>query len=160
MKPPHLTLLGLCLAILFGVPALNVCAGPAPKIATNAPSAAKASLQEPAQEPVIPRSIFEAPKTSKEGRDPFFPNSTRLSGTVLVKTNPGPAAVNLVLKALSGTAAQRLATINNVTFAAGEENDVIAGTSKVRVRVIEIKEDSVIIEVGGARRTLRMRSGF
>ena len=156
MKPTRLTLFGLCLTILFGMHALKVCAGPAPKIATNAPSAAKAAPQEP----VIPRSIFEAPKTSQEGRDPFFPNSPRVFGPVVAKTNAGPAAVRLSLKALSGSPNNRLATINNVTFAAGEESDVVASAGRVRVRVIEIKEDSVIIEVGGARQTLRMRSGF
>jgi hypothetical protein len=134
--------------------ALTVNAGPG--AATNASPTAEASPQEP----VIPRSTFEAPKNSKEGRDPFFPNSTRVFGTVEAKTNAGPMAVNLFLKALSGTVAQRLATINNATFAAGEVNDVIAGTTRVRVHVIEIKEDSVLIEVGGVRRTLRMRSGF
>lgn len=156
MKYSCLTPLGLYLATLVGVTALTVSADPVPKAATNAPPAAKAAPQEP----VIVRSTFEAPKTPNEGRDPFYPNSTRVSGVVLAKTNPGPAAVKLVLKALSGAAAQRLATINNVTFAAGEETDVIAGTSRVRVRVIEIKDDSVVVEVGGVRSTLRMRSGF
>lgn len=158
MKYSCLTPLGLCLATLVGATALTVSAGPAPKAATNAPPAAKAAPQEP----VIVRSIFEAPKTPKEGRDPFFPNSTRLSSTVVAKTNAGPTSLCplLKLKALSGMAAQRLTTINNVTFAAGEENEVIAGTIRVRVHVIEIKDDSVVVEVAGVRCTLRMRSSF
>ena len=71
-----------------------------------------------------------------------------------------PAPVRLFLKALSGTSDHRLATINNVTFAAGEENDVISGNTRIHVRVLEIKDDSVDIEAAGVRSTLRMRSGF
>jgi len=157
MKPTAHHVLALCLTAwvpLCGT-RLTAQAGSASKpVAATPPSGAK---PDPTS---IPRSIFEIPKTAKEGRDPFFPNSARPYGTAVTRTNPVPAVLNLALKALSGPPTHRLATINNVTFAVGEENEVLAGTTRVRVRLLEIKDDAVEIEAAGIRRTLRMRSGF
>lgn len=129
---------------------------------TNAPAAkaaTEAATPAPAETP-IPRSVFVIPKSAKEGRDPFFPNSTRLFGEVTTKTNTtAPVTkVDLVLKALAVSAEQRLATINTRTFEVGEEAEIQTGAGRVRVRCLEIHEDSVVIEVGGERRTLRMRA--
>jgi hypothetical protein len=138
------------LSALLGVCTMTLYAGPGPAKVTP-------------QESPIPQSVFEIPKAAKDGRDPFYPNSSHPFGATAgsgTKTTNAPPAAALVLKALSGTPANRLATINNVTFAAGEEAEVISGAARVRVRVLEIKEDSVEVEVGGVRRTLRMRASF
>ena len=105
----------------------------------------------------VPQSVFVVPKNPKEGRDPFFPNSTLLwgGGTKTPKQTPTP---ELVLNGLSGTGDHRLAIINNRTLAEGEETEVSSGGGRIRFRCVEIKTDSVIIEVGGERRELRLRS--
>lgn len=133
---------------------VSVFAGPAAP--TNATTEATTALL---------RSEFKAPKTPQEGRDPFFPNSMRVYGlgTVPVaKTNVVKAAAppQLVLKALAGTGERRFATINNRVFGAGEEGEVNAAGSRVKLRCLEIHEDMVLVEAGGVRQQLRMRPGF
>ncbi len=110
----------------------------------------------------IPQSVFELPKTPQEGRDPFFPGSTRPYGTLAATATNAPAAqvTQLALKALAGTAERRFATINNRVFEIGEEGEVTTPGGRVRLRCLEIRESSVLIEVGGVRQQLRMRPGF
>lgn len=155
---------------------------------TNATSkASSASPATPAATPVeteIPQAVFVVPTAPSQGRDPFFPRSTRLfaeTGTGSnVKTNQPSFVVELALKGISGTRERPLAIINNQTFAVGEENDVITGTrpveelrlgpragetvlfhgpSRVRIRCVEINMSAgtVIIQVGNERRELRLK---
>jgi len=111
----------------------------------------------------IPKSVFVVPRSPKEGCDPFFPHSTRFAGPTVAnpktRTNQPPAVVELTLKGISGTRERPLAIINNQTFAAGEENDVVTGTRRVRVRCVQInaEAETVIIEIGNERRELRLR---
>lgn len=82
---------------------------------------------------------------------------------MVVKTNALPAAavsVELKLNGISGTTDHRLAIINNRTFEANEEGPVSTTLGPVRIRCLEIKPDSVLIQVGGEQRILRLRSGF
>jgi hypothetical protein len=113
-------------------------------------------------ETAIPQSVFIVPTSPREGRDPFFPRSIRPYGVPAtnIKTNQKPAvAVELALKGISGTRERPLAIINNQTFAAGEENDVITGTLRVHIRCVEInaQTETVIIQVGNERRELRLK---
>jgi len=55
----------------------------------------------------------------------------------------------LVLKGITGPAEKRIALINNLTFAKGEEGEVKAGPGKVKIRVLEIREKSVIVSIEG-----------
>ena len=107
----------------------------------------------------IPQSIFAVPKTLKEGRDPFFPDS--LPTTVAASTNAAPPEVSetveLTLQGISGTADRPLAIINNVVFGQGEQGFIQTGTGRFRIRCIEIRTDSVVIEVGSSRQELRLR---
>ena len=108
----------------------------------------------------IPQSVFELPKSADDGRDPFFPTSTRLFGSVTTtKTKTAPTGSGLVLKALAGYPGNRFATINSIVFAEGEERECVTPGGRITVRCLEISEDSVVVEVGGARRILRMRQG-
>jgi len=113
---------------------------------------------ENAQAPVtiIPKSIFVVPK---DARDPFYPTSTRLSnsGASAKATAPSPVKVSLILNGLSGTSGHRLAMINGRTLAEGESSDVPSGGNFVKVLCVEIKEYSVVVEVGGSRQELSMR---
>lgn len=111
---------------------------------------------------VIPKSNFIIPSSVTQGRDPFFPLSSRLvlnatpNNAETVKTAP----VTLALKGVSGTESKRFALINDKTFESGEEREISVGASKVRVHCIQIREDSVTVEVNGTRQELRLRPGL
>ena len=142
-------LLGLAFASLAAQTRTNAPAGSAPA-ATNA-----LPLLSP-----IPQSVFIIPMTPQEGKDPFFPRSTRLFNDVLVKTNLQPTAavaVELKLNGISGTADHRLAIINNRTFGIGEEGEVVSNGGRVRILCKDIKADSVRVLISGEERILRLR---
>jgi hypothetical protein len=132
---------------------------------TNAP--ATVSLAATNAAPVqaeIPKSVFLIPATPQQGKDPFFPRSMRLFASVVVKTNVQPLAtprsVELRLNGISGTADRRLAIINNQTFETNEEGEVPTNPGRARIRCLEIKADSVLVQVGAEQRVLRLRPGF
>ena len=123
-----------------------------PAAATNA---APAELE-------LPKSVFIIPATSAEGKDPFFPLSTRLHPVAVVTTtttNVAPAVVQLELKGISGAVDRRFAIINNRTFAVGEEEELTVNSGRVRVVCKEIKDNSVVVLVNGQERILRLRPG-
>jgi hypothetical protein len=132
---------------------------------TNATSKAKSASPAPETAPAeaeIPQSVFVAPASASEGRDPFFPRTIRLFGTatVGVRTNPQPAfVVELVLKGISGTRERPLAIINNQTFAPGEEGPIVSGGRRVQIRCVEInaQAETVTIQIGSERRELRLK---
>jgi hypothetical protein len=110
------------------------------------------------------QSVFLSnPKGPQDGVDPFFPKSKRpYFGTpvpIIAPTNPEPApiAVDLKLKAISGLPEHRLALINNHTFEAGEEGEIVTTTGRMRIRCLEITQDSAVVQVGSERRELRLR---
>ena len=55
----------------------------------------------------------------------------------------------LVLKGITGPPEKRIALINNLTFSKGEEGEPKAGNGKVKIRVLEIREKSVVISMEG-----------
>jgi hypothetical protein len=107
----------------------------------------------------IPKSVFVIPKNPQEGRDPFFPNSVHPYG-ISEKPQVASPVSSLVLKGLSGPPEARLAMINGRTFKAGEEAEVSTPTGRVTIRVVEIRSDSAVVEVGGVRQELHMRPDF
>ncbi len=132
---------------------------PASKAASNA---AASSSDVPPAEVVIPRSVFVEPAEPQDGRDPFFPNSTRLfaSPSSGAKQGVTPAwFMEVRLKGISGIPAHRLAIINGKTLAAGEETMLKTGARWLRMRCVEVKAESAIVEIGTERRELRLRSG-
>jgi hypothetical protein len=150
------TVASLVFALLGLVPTVRA-------VPTNAPAPAKVGgglVQPPFIAPAIPQSTFVIPTKRAEGRDPFFPRSDRVYGEK-VSTNKvavvTPVA-ELTLKGISGTPEKPLAIINNITFTSGEENDVLTQAGRIRIRCIEINMDAgtVLVQVGGARRELRL----
>jgi hypothetical protein len=145
------------LAAFGAVPATTVSAA---KPAAARPAATNA---EPAAAP-IPRSIFIAPKTPEEGRDPFFPRSLHTfpssTGTTNRAQAKGVGVVQLRLNGMSGTPGNPLVIINGQTFAPGEEHEVISGSRRIRVRCIQIKTDSATVEVNSEQRELHLRQGI
>ena len=152
---PRHRMSGLLLAALLGQAAMQ--AGPPqpaapPKASTSRAPAPTNVVAE------IPRSIFVVSSTTQAVKDPFFPNSTRFAAVTTTRTNvAGAAVVDLALKAIFGTTDRPLATINNATFGAGEEREVLTLAGKFRVRCVEIRlpDETVVIEIGGERRELR-----
>ena len=100
------------------------------------------------------RSVFILPSNPKEGHDPFFPNSNRPYEIAAAANTRTGNVTSLVLKGFSGSQNHRLVIINNHTFAAGDTGDVITSDGRVHLRCIEIKTNSVVIEIGGQRREL------
>ncbi len=102
----------------------------------------------------------------KLGQDPFFPKSVRRSpptavpaaGVVLPdKVEKASVWSNLVLKAILGTKTRRLASVNRTTFGVGEVATVKYPGGSVRIKCLEIKNRSVVIEANGEQKELFFR---
>lgn len=117
--------------------------------------------QAPALAPVeIPQSIFVIPSNPKEGRNPFFPNST--FGVPLppqVKPSIIPVDINsFVLNGITSPP-KRTAMINGRTFEVGEEGEVrLPSGGKELIKCEDIGPDWAIISSKGQRRELRFHS--
>lgn len=113
--------------------------------------------------PSAPQSVFDSQLGS--GKDPFFPNSTRLRPRPIVRV-ADPTSIRsgvpdfIVLKGLSILNDRKLAIINNRTVEAGEEFTLKVSGHALKVKCVEIKEDSVIIEVNGSTKELQLRPGL
>lgn len=159
----------LCRAIGAGVFALSLVSGMAeatnllvvaktldrPTTANSANSGAAA--EEPA---LIPTSVFQVPRQPAEGKDPFFPNSTRVYGTDLKAKAAPTVEADIALKGISGSPEQPLAIINTTSFAVGEVNDVIHRSGRIKVKCLEINmaAGTVLIQIGSERRQLHLPS--
>ena len=111
-------------------------------------------------EVVFPKSVFI---DDPNGKDPFFPNRQRGGAPkpVVDTALKEPNWKALQLRGITGNGDKRVALINNLTFAKGEEGEVkippgktvpggkIVPGGKLRVKVLEIKEKSVIISIEG-----------
>jgi hypothetical protein len=127
-----------------------------------AKAAAPAPTNTPPAQVEIPKSVFTVPSSPQEGKDPFFPLSTRLHAAVVVKTKgnaPSATIIDLKLKGFSGTQERPLAIINNRTFEANEEGSVSTPTGRFLIRCVEIKPDLVVVRVNGQERILHLRPG-
>jgi hypothetical protein len=105
--------------------------------------------------PVPERSLFIMPANAREGRDPFFPESSRLyEENVAVKHTIDNSSFSI--KGLSIEHGRAMVIINNHTFAPGDEGDVVIPGGRVHLRLIAIRTGVVIIEVNGTRRELNI----
>jgi len=154
--------------LALGTFALALCAAQTPPAAPNRP-ADKAPSSAKAQVAALetPKSVFVNPATPQDGKDPFFPRSSRHRpppprpadvAKDSKKTGPPVIEVQLELKGISGTVERRLAIINNKTFEAGEQGEVATNVGRVGITCKEIKNDSVEVVVNGQARTLSLRS--
>jgi hypothetical protein len=98
------------------------------------------------------------------GKDPFFPNSSRRPKTVARPTQPEVVRATvpdfLALKGISVLKDRKLAIINTYTVAEGEDFSVRYGSQIVKVKCVEIKEGSVLVNVNGAIKELTLRQAF
>jgi len=152
----------LILAAIVAGMSLEATPAPAdPQVKTVVPPAATNALAEL----VAPKSLFLIPSNPQEGKDPFFPRSLRVyASSVIVLTNTtnsvAAPSLDLRLNGVSGTSAHPLAIINNRTFEVGEEGELTSNSGRARLRVLDIKADYVVVQVGGERRILRLRVGI
>lgn len=102
----------------------------------------------------INQSTFIMPASPAQGRDPFYPESTRPYESAVTNSHAKDEVTLLEFKGFSGSADNRLAIINNHTFAVGDEEYVLTSGGRVFVRCLEIKPNSVVVEVGGQRHEL------
>ena len=134
-----------------------------PAAAADAPTdSASAPRARQVDTNAVPQSVFTIPTSSAQGRDPFYPNAHYLGGGGEIKRAVVPTeADTLELKALSGSTDHRLAMIaaggTNRTLAVGEETEFRTSAGRMRVRCVEIKGESAVVEVDGERRELRLR---
>lgn len=76
-------------------------------------------------------------------------------------TFPPPQFNDLVLKGISGSKTARLAMINNKTLGVGESASLKLGDRAVKVKCVEIRQDSVMVSVDdGQPREVRLRGGL
>jgi len=94
--------------------------------------------------------VFIIPTNVRDGRDPFFPESTRLLEVAVQVTHKVEAA-SLIIKGFSGPPEHRFVIINNHTFAPGYEGDVLTSNGRAHIRCVEIRNDSVVVEINGQR---------
>jgi hypothetical protein len=66
----------------------------------------------------------------------------------------------LRLQGISGGAEKRLAIINNRTFDIGEEAELRIDAKPLKVRCLEIRDRSVLIEINGHRQELALPARF
>ena len=138
--------------------AAHPCSSQAAQSGTPQPAAAKTEEKD-----ILPKSLFVMPRNPNEGKDPFFPLSIRVYNipppVVAPATNTTPVLVSYELKVngVSGTAENRLAIINNKTFAVGDEAEVPTAAGRVRIKLLEIKGDVIWVQVGSERRALQMK---
>lgn len=155
LRPKPLLLAALLLWLAFPSLAAQTKTNSPPSPASAPTNALPAQLE-------IPKSVFLIPTTPQQGKDPFFPRSMRLFTSVVVSTNLQPTpvvTVELKLNGISGISPRRLAIINNRTFEANEEGIVSTASGPVRIRCLEIRADSVLVQIGGEQRILRLRPG-
>jgi hypothetical protein len=105
--------------------------------------------------PALPVSTFTMPSGPREGRDPFFPESTR----PYEENKPTPTGSTLAsdsfsVKGLSVEHGHPMVIINNHTFAVGDEGDVLTSAGHVHLRLVQIQGNTAIIQANGLRREL------
>ena len=95
----------------------------------------------------VPQSVFV---DDEQGRDPFFPNSTRRQFTAVVpEVAPIVGPTSLVVHGITGQPGNRVALINNRNFVTGEEIRVRVPGGSSLVKCEEIRESSVIVTIQG-----------
>lgn len=103
---------------------------------------------------VAPRSIFTQPTSPREGRDPFFPESTRVFDSEVAQHAALETATTLTVKGFSIVNGRPMVIINNHSFMAGDEGDVLSGANRAHVRCLEITAGTVFVQVNGVHQEL------
>ena len=111
----------------------------------------------------IQPSVFAVPNNAAEGRDPFFPSSTRVFDANPAKQSQGPSLTDLTLKSILGTPTRVFAIINNHTFAPGDDEDVTTKTGqRLHIHCMDInpKAGTATVEANGMSEVLHLSGGL
>ena len=100
------------------------------------------------------KSIFILPSNPREGRDPFYPESTRPYEAAAVVTSHVAEVTSLAVKGYSVVNGTPCVIINNHSFMAGDEGDVTVPGGRIHVRCLSIKPTVAVVEVNGQRHDL------
>ena len=144
VRPSHFSLVAGLLLLCGAV--WEVSAGTETK---NVLPKTKTESNTPPREVVTPKSVFiDDPQF---GKDPFFPGSTRRAPKMVGRINALVDPLNLPLnvKLIIVGQNKKLAQINNRSFEQGEQAEVLVGAQKVKLRCLEIREKSVLVNVEG-----------
>jgi hypothetical protein len=157
MKLP-IHLIGLFVAVLLvSDPAASVQAG------TTKPNPSVPVIPV-VPEIQLPQSVFAIPSQPSEGRNPFFPQSTFGFQAPTVAVKPiSPGEVDTSAFILNGITSppKRTAMINGRTFEAGESGEVrLPNGARALIKCEEIRSESAVILVNGARREVKFRTGL
>jgi hypothetical protein len=123
--------------------------------AASLPVAAADASRPAAATPSVPLSVFNQPTSPREGRDPFFPGSMRLFASMVIPKANSNDLSSLVIRGKSGSSDHPLVIINDVTFAVGDERDVITPQGRIRIHCLQIVGDLAVIEANGQHHDLR-----
>jgi hypothetical protein len=93
-------------------------------------------------------SIFVLPVNAADGRDPFFPESTRAMEAEAANTHTVEITA-LKVPGISGTPGHYLAIINTHTFSVGEEGDIKTASGLVHIRCLDIQPSGITVEING-----------
>lgn len=126
--------------------ALTIAAGAADK--TPVPAAKPAPV-------VAARSVFTQPGSARDGRDPFFPDSTRVFETTQAASVHVVEFNNLKVKGYSVVRGRPMVIINNHSFMVGDEGDVLVTGGRAHLRCLDILASKVIVEVNGAHHEIK-----
>ena len=108
----------------------------------------------------VAQSMFKIPSNPREGRNPFFPQSTAAVPVVVPKSTAPLDIASFVLNGITSPP-KRTAMINGRTFEAGEEGEIkLASGGKALIKCEEIRADSAVIFFNDQRRELRLRFGL
>ena len=107
----------------------------------------------PAKPPV---SVFVMPAGTRDGRDPFFPESTRPYEDALPAKAHTVETSSLVIAGHSVEHGLEMVIVNNHTFAVGDEGDVLTPTGRVHLRLLAIHGETAEIEVNGTTREINI----
>ena len=99
-------------------------------------------------------SVFVMPAGTQEGRDPFFPESTRPYEDAVVQKPHTVELNSFTIKGESIEHGHAMVIINNHTFAVGDEGDVLTPGGRVHLRLLEIHGGVAVIEANGTRREI------
>ena len=139
-----------CFVAMALLPGCRKAPPPAPPKATP-PAAAKTSAAAPAPTNDLTAylSVFDD-LPPQQGKDPFYPTSHRREPAApIAVAAQAHVESTLVLKGIVGSVGRRIAVINNETMQQGEEASIRTPAGHVRVKCLEIGEDSVLVQVDG-----------
>ncbi len=138
-------------AILFFALGLGAAlAAPATNSAPPNSTAAKGVAAKGAAAPP-PRAAFVQPASNRDGRDPFYPESVRPFEAVAASAPRAVEMTALTVKGFSIVRGRPMVIINNHSFMAGDEGDVIGVGGRAHLRCVAIRSDTVVVEVNGVR---------